>query len=218
MPSSASSRTDSVWITELRGEAGRNRQEAVHRALANYLYVVAYTYLRHRQQQHDLPLLSSYATEDLAALAQDFVQETLLKLSENHFARLAQFTGAGNFTSWAARVLLNLVASELRHSSWHRQERELVEDERQSTLAPEVVAQLDQIDTILQHCLEQLDQRRRFAFEQCVAEDRRAKEVANLLGTTENGINQLVFRARKQLRQCMENHNIGPDTLALFTE
>lgn len=218
MPSSASSRTDTEWITELRGEAGYNRQEATHRDLANYLYVVAYNYLRQRQQQDDLPFLSSYAPEDLTALAEDFVQETLLKLRENDYARLAQFTGTGTFTGWAARVLLNLAASELRHAAWHRQERELAEDPRQSTLTPEAIVQIDQIEVILHHCLEQLDQRRRFAFEQCVAEDRRAKEVADLLATTENGINQLVFRARKQLRQCMEKHNVGPDTLALFTE
>jgi RNA polymerase sigma factor (sigma-70 family) len=218
MPSSASSRTDPEWITELRGEAGHNRQEAAHHDLANYLYVVAYNYLRQRQQQQDLPFLSSYAPEDLAALAEDFVQETLLKLRENDYARLAQFTGTGNFSGWVARVLTNLAASELRHAAWHRQERELAEDPRQSTLTPEAIVQLDQIEAILQHCLAQLDQRRRVAFEQCVAEDRRAKEVAELLETTENGVNQLVFRARKQLRECMEKHDIGPDTLALFTE
>lgn len=218
MPSSASSRTDAGWISELRGEDGRHRQEAAHRDLANYLYVVAYNYLRQRQQQQDLPFLSSYAPEDLAALAEDFVQETLLKLRENDYARLAQFTGAGTFTGWAARILINLAASELRHAAWHRQERELEEDPRQSTLTPERVVQLHQIEAILHHCLEQLDQRRRFAFEQCVAEDRRAKEVADLLNTTENGVNQLVFRARKQLRDCMEKHYIGPDTLSLFTE
>ena len=122
--------------------------------------MVAYNYLRQRQQQQDLPFLSSYAPEDLAALAEDFVQETLLKLRENDYARLAQFTGAGSFTSWAARVLLNLAASTLRHAAWHRQERELAEDPRQSTITPEGVVQLHQIEAILHHCLDQLDQRR----------------------------------------------------------
>lgn len=218
MPRSVSStpRTAFTWVAELRGEKGWEQQQAAHYDLANYLYVVAYNYLRHRQQLQ-LPLrLTTYAPEELAAFAQDFTQETLLKLAEKNYARLNQFSGTGNFTSWVARILKNLIASELRHAAWRKQERQSETEQRPTSLTPEAIAQVAQISTILQHCLDQLDQRRRFAFEQCIAEDKRAQEVAPLLHTTENGVNQLVFRARRQLRHCLEQHEIGPETLALF--
>jgi RNA polymerase sigma factor (sigma-70 family) len=218
MPRSASStsRTAHTWVADLRGEQGWERQQAAHRDLANYLYVVAYNYLRQRQQLQNPTRLISYSTEELAAFAQDFTQDALVKVTDDNYARLAQFIGAGNFTSWAARMLTNLIASELRRAAWQKQEREPVEDQRQTTLTPEAIVQVEELNTILYQCLDQLDQRRRFAFEQCIGDDKRAKEVAPLLNTTENGVNQLVFRARQQLRHCLESHQIGADVLTLF--
>ncbi|MCB0237375.1 MAG: hypothetical protein KDH08_01795, partial [Anaerolineae bacterium] len=61
-------------------------QASAHKDLANYLYVVAYNYLRLRQA--DLRALADFAAEELASLAQDFVQETLEKLARRDFALL----------------------------------------------------------------------------------------------------------------------------------
>lgn len=42
-------RDNQEWVQELRGDRGGQQQEAAHCELANYLYVVAYNYLRIRQ-------------------------------------------------------------------------------------------------------------------------------------------------------------------------
>ena len=111
-------RNNQAWVEELRGDCGSERQSDAHRELANYLYVVAYNYLRLRQA--DLRALADFAPEEVAALAQDFVQETLEKLARNEFALLASFSGAGKFTSWAAQIVRNQAAMELRKSYWTR--------------------------------------------------------------------------------------------------
>ena len=80
-------RNNQAWVEELRGDCGSERQSDAHRDLANYLYVVAYNYLRLRQA--DLRALADFAPDETATLAQDFVQETLEKLARNEFAVLA---------------------------------------------------------------------------------------------------------------------------------
>ncbi len=72
-------RNNQDWLQELKGDCGVTRQADAHRDLASYLYVVAYNYLRLRQA--DLRALAVFPDEELAALAQDFVQETLEKLA-----------------------------------------------------------------------------------------------------------------------------------------
>ena len=74
-----SMRDNQEWVQQLRGDRGGQQQAAAHRDLSSYLYVVAYNYLRLRQA--DLRALDAFPAEDLAALAQDFVQETLEKLA-----------------------------------------------------------------------------------------------------------------------------------------
>jgi len=213
---SASLRTNDEWLAELHGARGIARQTAAHHALANYLYIVAHNYLH--QRQHDPALLSTLDPQELAALAQDFVQDALFKLAQDNFALLAQFRNEGNFTSWCAKLLCNLIASELRRPFWRKRRPEATEDEWVTTRSPEQTTQIGYIREIIDRCIQELQERRRIAFEQCIVQDLPTDQVADRLATSVSGIYQLVFYARRDLRLCLDNHGIDMETMAVFRE
>jgi len=213
---STSRRTNVEWLTELRGERGFGQQETAHRDLARYLYIVAYNYLR--QRQHNLPPLGALDPQEHAALAQDFVQEVLLKIAQNNFALLHQFRNTGAFTSWVATILCNLIARELARPFWRQRTREEDAEQLISTRTPEQITQIEHLRMTIQGCVDHLPSRRRLAFEGCIVQNIDTAEVAQQLQTTINSVHQLVFHARRELRLCLEKQGIGPDALALFRE
>ena len=223
-------RNNQAWVEELRGDCGSERQRDAHRDLANYLYVVAYNYLGLRQA--DLRALADFAPEEVAALAQDFVQETLEKLVRNEFALLASFSGAGKFTSWAAQIVRNQAAMELRKSYWTRRtplpaSDDSEESSEQPWLAQTVTdtsvgadparrAQQQQVQDILQHCLAGLPERNRLAIVNCIADDVRAESVAQTLNTTANAVYLLIARGKRQLKECLQRAGLSRDVLGIF--
>ena len=223
-------RNNQAWVEELSGDCGSERQSDAHRDLANYLYVVAYNYLRLRQA--DLRALADFAPEEVAALAQDFVQETLEKLARNEFALLASFSGAGKFTSWAAQIVRNQAAMELRKSYWTRRtplpasddSEELSEQpwlaqnlaDTSGEVDPARRAQQQQVQDILQHCLARLPERNRLAIVSCIADDVRAELVAQTLNTTANAVYLLIARSKRQLKECLQRAGLSRDVLSIF--
>lgn len=223
-------RTNQAWVDELRGARGGDAQRQAHEDLARYLYVVAFNYLRLRQA--DLYRLADLAAEEMAALAQDFVQETLEKLARHDFALLASFGAAGNFTSWAAQIVRNQAAMELRKSYWTRRSplpqagaREA--DDDQAGLASELADPADEIDParqaqqlqvrdLLQRCLARLSERYRLAVLNCLGDDVSADAVARALNTTANAVYLIIQRAKRQLRACLEQAGLDRSALAVF--
>jgi RNA polymerase sigma-70 factor, ECF subfamily len=51
---------------------------------------------------------------DFDALAEDFVQEALLKILDN----LPTFAGRSKFTTWAHKITVHVALSELRRKRW----------------------------------------------------------------------------------------------------
>ncbi|MCO6452690.1 MAG: sigma-70 family RNA polymerase sigma factor [Caldilineales bacterium] len=219
-----SNRSNSDWLHELKGAAGVQTQRQAHEDLANYLYVVAYNYLRLRQT--DIAALDRFAEEEKAALAQDFVQETLEKLAADDFALLQNYRGDGRFLSWAASVVRNQAAQELRRSYWTRRIAGSVDGEEESPLPlltlPDLTPASNPADSLeqrelasaLQDCIEALPERSRLAFWWTVAEDIPAASVADHFETTANAIYLLVSRARRQLRECLQAREVTPFALA----
>ena len=223
-------RNNQDWLQELKGDCGVTRQADAHRDLASYLYVVAYNYLRLRQA--DLRALAAFPDEELAALAQDFVQETLEKLARRDFALLATYSGAGKFTSWTAQIVRNQAAQELRKSYWTRRNPLPASDDSDATQEETVLthqlddtsaqadparrAQEGQATEALQRCLAGLSERYRLAVLNCLGEDVPADSVAQALGTTANAVYLIIQRAKRQLRQCLESAGIDRTVLAVF--
>ena len=223
-------RDNQEWVQELRGDRGGKQQETAHCELANYLYVVAYNYLRIRQA--DLRALAAFPVDDLAALAQDFVQETLEKLARNQFALLATYSGAGKFTSWAAQIVRNQAAQELRKSYWTRRNplpasSDPDEDGAEPLLLQRLAdtsdeadparrAQQTQVAATLQGCLAGLSERYRLAVLNCLGDNMPAEAVARALDTTANAVYLIIQRAKRKLRQCLERAGLDKTVLAVF--
>ena len=223
-------RDNQEWVQELRGDRGGQQQEAAHCDLANYLYVVAYNYLRIRQA--DLRALAAFPVDDLSALAQDFVQETLEKLARNQFALLATYSGAGKFTSWAAQIVRNQAAQELRKSYWTRRNplpasSDPDEDGAEPLLLQRLAdtsdeadparrAQQTQVAATLQGCLAGLSERYRLAVLNCLGDNMPAEAVARALDTTANAVYLIIQRAKRKLRQCLERAGLDKTVLAVF--
>lgn len=220
------SRTDQAWVQELRGQQGGQAQLQAHHDLANYLYVVAFNYLRMRQA--DINALARFAADELAALAQDFVQETLERLARDHFDLLATYKAEGSFTAWAAQIVRRQAAQELRKSYWMRRDAVALEGEADDesprqwadpnpAADPTRAAAQNEVAGHLSACLDALPERYRRAFWRCVGEETAARVVAEDLGTTENAVYLLIYRAKKQLRECLQRNGIGPDAIAVFS-
>lgn len=204
----SSARTNQQWIDELSDAHNPQRQAQAHLDLANYLYIIAYNYLRKRQSS--VPVLSTFAHDELANMAQDFVQEILIKLSNDNFALLKTFRGDGKFLSWCARMVCNAAAGELRRPYWKRRQDEDEEQVAPIEESPEQATQLALLRDILEGCLNQLPERQRIAFQESIIHELSAYEIAQQLGVKEDAVYQLVYRARKGLRRCIERHGINP--------
>ena len=223
-------RSNHDWVQELCGDRGDDAQRLAHQDLARYLYVVAYNYLRLRQT--DLYRLADFAVEELAALAEDFVQETLEKLARNDFALLASYTSIGNFTSWAAQIVRNQAAMELRKSYWTRRgplpqangsddngaEVELAAElaDPSGDVDPAWRAQQQQVRDLVQRCVDHLPERYRVAVLNCLGDDVAADVVARALDTSANAVYLIIQRAKRQLRACLEQAGLDRSALAVF--
>ena len=165
-------RTNQLWLDELSGHTTRAEQRQAHADLARHLYRVAVAYLNmHCENVSQLDALSQ---EEVAQLAQDFVQEELEALARNNFALLAQFNCQGRFLSWMTQLLVRTMASELR--LWAEKE------------------------AMLEMYLDQLSPSQRTAFWERVVEQRPVDEVGALMGVSANQVHSLVECAKEQLR------------------
>ncbi len=223
-------RSNTDWVRDLRGDGGEHSQRSAHRDLASYLYVVAYNYLRLRQS--DLYRLADFAAEEMAALAEDFVQEALEKLARDQFALLGRYNAAGNFTSWAAQIVRNQAAMELRKSYWTRrsplpQAGDGQDNGAESDLAAELAdpagevdparqAQQQAVRDLVQRCIDRLPERYRVAVLNCLGGDVSADIVARALDTTANAVYLIIQRAKRQLRACLEQAGLDRSALAVF--
>ncbi len=223
-------RSNTDWVQDLRGEGGEHAQRSAHQDLVRYLYVVAYNYLRLRQA--DLYRLADFAAEELAALAQDFVQETMEKLARDDFALLGRYSAVGNFTSWAAQIVRNQAAMELRKSYWTRrgplpQAGDGENNGAESELAAELADPADEVDPdrqvqqqavrdLVQRCIDRLPERYQVAVLNCLGDDVSADVVARALDTTANAVYLIIQRAKRQLRGCLEQAGLDRSALAVF--
>ncbi|HMN27780.1 MAG TPA: sigma-70 family RNA polymerase sigma factor [Caldilineaceae bacterium] len=209
-------RSNQQWLDELRGGPGVELQRQAHLDLANYLYVVAYNYLLRRQSEVDG--LAEHGAEELAALAQDCVQDVLEKISSADFALLAKFKGYGSFTVWSASILRNHIAGLLRRVPFTSRHLDL---EMIHALASEEGDLSDglvraQLIAALQECLDRLPGQYRIALIHCILNGEGAKSVADALQKTVGAVNLLVLRAKRQVKRCLAGKGFDNEVLGLF--
>lgn len=205
-PSDPWPQENTAWVKALSGQLGVDQQRHSHLALGNYLYIVGFNCLRVHQGQ--IPLLASFADEELSTLAEEFVQDFLIRLTVNQYARLQSYRGEGSFQKWAAVGLKRIIDKELQKKSWHKRER-LVDDEEQ----PEFAQQLTAVEQLplqlaLEHCLARLSERERLIFLRRVDHDEDAQVVADDLGASANAIHIALSRIKNKLRRCLETQSV----------
>ncbi len=215
MPMTLSSviRTNQQWISELQGFNGRQLQEQAHLDLAVVLHKIAFNYLQLRQP--DIAVLQTFDTDELAAIAKDFVQDTLIKLTSDEYALLKSYREEGPFLNWCKPIITNLIASDLRRSFWRKRGNEQEDQPDPAQKDPENLAQQNYLQQLISDCFESLAERQRITFGMFIVEDLSAIEIAKNLGLTENAVNQLVYRARRAMRICLELKGFKNGSFAL---
>lgn len=213
----SSRRSNEEWLNELRALNGVEQQALALQELRNYLYTVLYNYLV--QRQDSVPRLQASGQHFLAELAQELVQDTLLKITKDDNALLDKFSGTGKFTSWAAITARNVCAERLRRRTFSEQPSDDLDaaggiadgqpDSATQTIQKEIMDALDE-------CFDRLPANRRKAFEECIYHNRRARDVAAELNRTDNAVNQLVLHAKRSLRACMEEKGFDADVIEFF--
>jgi len=220
-------RTDDEWVAALRGDLGQRAQEAAYKDLVKYLYKVTYNCLCSRRDS--VPGLSNKSNDELAELAEDLAQDTLVSIAQKRLYNA--FRGESKFTSYVAAVAINVVKQLLRHKEWWvyteplpPPEREYdvesgeglppLEPELSPELTPETWQLRREIWDIIRRCVEQLPERWRRAFVLTVFEDLSAARVRELMeATSEQAIYNLVNRARGRLKKCLGAAGWDPDDI-----
>lgn len=226
-----SRRQNEEWITELSGSAGWEKQQAAHQDLANYLYVVLFNYLRYRREQANPILLASTTDEEMSYLAEDIVQEVLVKIMQDDCILLTEkFRGDSRFTTYIATVARHEAGSELRQRRWQNLPAPAISDTDEADedlgtfsltleskeLPPENEVLLEDVLACVQSCLATLPERRAMAFICCQVQEMPSKEVAIQMKTTVTAVNLLVYHAKRKLRHCLQQHGYDRNILQLF--
>jgi RNA polymerase sigma-70 factor (ECF subfamily) len=212
-------RTNEAWLRDL-AEGSPNRDAALEALRARLQRGLFYYLSRERSD------LADRTPEELQQMAEDFAQEALLRI----LANLDSFRGDSQFTTWATKIAVRLVVSELRRLRYRDFSLDSLVDGDEnrgadtSALAsagadgPERSAEKREVWRRIEHALsEALTPRQRAAFEALILDGVPLDIVAGQLNTNRNALYKLIFDARRKLRQHLEAQGLSPEyILKLF--
>lgn len=141
-----------------------------------------------------------------AGAAEEITQETFFRL----WRARTQYQFTGKFSTWLFRIAVRL---SLDHHRSRARRPSLVEDEgiemvaaTSPTLRPDRGLYEEELATSLDRALAQLPLNQRLALEMNRFEDMSYAEVAQTLECSVGAVEQLIFRARKRLRELLKDH------------
>ncbi len=195
-------RSNEEWLEALGGQ-GRQRDLAIL-DLRDYLLRAILVYLtRHRSD------LAGLDYEELRQLAEDWAQQGLLKVLD----QLEGFRGDSKLTTWAYRVAINLVASELRRKRWRNLSLDQLLEAGAGSLettpddnlpTPEAGATRQEVWQAVETAIaEDLTERQRQVITRVVLEGVSPESVAEALDTNRNNIYKILHDARRKLKQAL---------------
>jgi len=179
--------------------AGGLEREAASRELRDLLVRASLAYLL----RQDYPA-TAFGADNFEALAEDFAQESLVII----LRELDSFRGESRFTTWAYRIVINLVADEYRRRAWRRQPF----DENVSgngwqnapQQGPESHVQSREVWQLVIRVIDQdLTPRQRHALVGRYFEEKPLIVIADELGTDKDNVYKLIHDARKQLKHAL---------------
>jgi RNA polymerase sigma-70 factor (ECF subfamily) len=206
-------RSNDQWLHDLTAESAV-RDEAIA-DLRVRLQRGIYYYLSNERSD-----LADLAAEEITQMAEDFVQEAVLRVLKN----LNSFKGNSQFTTWATKVAVRIAISELRRARY--KDFSLDNLMRDGDLREPDTAQLnspvpDRPETVTEksEALRQIDQaftevltpRQRMALEAVIVDEVPLETVAEQLGTNRNALYKLIFDARRKLRTYLDDQGLSPE-------
>ncbi len=158
------------------------------------------------------------------ALAEDFVQEALLKILD----KLDTFAGRSQFTTWAHKIAVSVALTELRRKRWQDSSLDGIMDIGDGDYTPSLVAdpaplpekrtaQVEMMGHVERLIRQALTAKQRSALVASVFEGKPAAEVAKLLQMKPNAVYKLLHDARLKLKKALADEGLTPaDVLAVF--
>jgi RNA polymerase sigma-70 factor, ECF subfamily len=211
-------RSNEAWLADLQSAGPRHEHAIID--LRDYLLRAVLVYLtRHRSD------VSSLDYEELQQLAEDWAQQGVLQVLD----KLPTFRGDSKFTTWAYRVVINLVAGDLRRKRWESVSLEALTESDQPDLrlkedssqpSPETEVTRGEAWAAIQLVIENdLTERQRSVLTQVVLEGIPVETVAESMGTNRNNIYKIVHDARRKLRRELEQRDwSAEDVLSAFDD
>jgi len=207
-------RTNEEWIAELTSE-GEVRAQALD-DLRTRLERGLFHYLR-----TDRSDLSDRTSEEIEQMAQDFVQDALLKILDN----IDTFRGESKFTTWASKITSRVAISELRRARYKDYSLdhltiggETMPDITSLSIspdtgpAPEKYTEQQDVAKTIQAALDNvLTDRQRTALVAVAIDGVPIEEVAHRMDTNRNALYKLVHDARVKLKKHLEGEGLSLD-------
>lgn len=206
-------RSNAEWLADLSIESS-----ARETALADLRAIVA-THL-----PYALSGWLSPGDPQFDALAEDVVQETLLKV----MAHLGSFEGRSQFTTWVQKIAVRVALTELRHRRWKDVSLDSMmtaegepampmaaparaTDPARAVMQSEMMAMLERI------MAEEMTEKQRMAMMAVRVQGMPIEEVARQMGMERNALYKLLHDARLRLKKRMEREGLKPEeVLAAF--
>lgn len=211
-----SERTNQDWLADLQANSA-GYADALE-TLRAYLERGIFYYLR-----HDRSDLGQLPDEDIRQMAQDFVQDALIKILDN----LETFRGESKFTTWASKIVARVAISELRRVRYKNYSLEhltaggeimpdlaSLDVTPESSPHPENYAEQQEIVQILKDAFENaLTDRQRTALSAYIFDGVPVEEIARRMDTNRNALYKLVHDGRLKLKRYMEEQGLSLEYL-----
>lgn len=179
--------------------AGESEREAACQELRDLLVRAALAYLARKHYP-----IEAFGADDAESLAEDFAQESLTII----LRQLDSFRGESRFTTWAYRIVINLMADEFRRRAWrHRsldEEQARLPERTAADDVPHLAAERREIWELVQQVIrEDLTERQRRVLVGRFFQDKPLVVLAEEMNTTKDNVYKLLHDARKHLRRAL---------------
>lgn len=207
-------RSNEQWLNELKS-SGKKRETALadlHELLVRGL------------RQGLLHQINTNSPE-FSALAEDFVQEALIKILD----QLDTFAGRSLFTTWAHKITLHVALTELRRKRWQDHSLDGLIETEDGEYTPLILAtphpgpaeqteRADLMAQVQQLLLHGLTEKQRTALISLVIHGLSPDQIAEQMEMKTNAVYKLLHDARLRLRNLLAEEGLTPETvLEAFT-
>lgn len=202
-------RSNEQWLNDLKS-SGKAREVA----LADLQTILV------RGLQQGLLNQVNVNSAEFEALAEDFVQEALIKILD----QLDTFAGRSLFTTWAHKITLHVALTELRRKRWQDQSLDGLVETDEGEYTPMILAaatpgpaeeteRADLISKVQQILLQGLTEKQRTALISLVIQGFSPEQIAVTMDMKTNAVYKLLHDGRLRLRQLLAKEGLSPEAI-----